>query len=73
MHQDVLRNKRRQIRNEVNFWWSAFTQEDLHNFDGGRDHLIVMLETRYGFARRRAEREADRFFNHFEDKLERAA
>jgi hypothetical protein len=70
--QSVRRN-RIHLQNEAHFQWPAFTPEDLRKFDGKRDSLIRLLESRYGFARPRAEREADLFLAQFEDALRRAA
>jgi len=73
MLRDGLPSKRRQLHAELNYHWSELTQEDLHGFDGDREQLIDLLETRYGFAKRRAESEAQWFFDHFEEKLRRAS
>jgi uncharacterized protein YjbJ (UPF0337 family) len=73
MHQDALRGKEKQLRGEMNYQWSQLTPEDIRSFDGNRDNLVGLLESRYGFARRRAEREADWFLAQFEDKLRRAS
>jgi hypothetical protein len=72
MQSQASRSKKTQLQNEANFQWSAFTPEDLHAFDGERNNLVGLLEARYGFARPRAEREADLFLSQFEDKLKRA-
>jgi len=71
MHE--FQGKSKQLRNELNFHWSAFTAEDLHMFDGRRDDLIRLFESRYEFARGPAEREADWFLRQFQDKLIRAS
>ena len=73
MQQAVSQSKRKQLQSEVTCHWSALTPEDLHRFDGKRDILINLLQSRYGFARGRAEREADRFFSDFADKLRNAS
>jgi hypothetical protein len=65
--------KRKQLQTEVVTHWSALTPDDLHLIDGKRDNLIHLLERRYGFSRTRAEREAEWFYNQFEDKLRKAS
>jgi uncharacterized protein YjbJ (UPF0337 family) len=73
MQMDVLRAKWKQFRNEVNYHWTQLSSDDLDGIDGQRDSLVYLLERRYGYARRRAEREVERVVNEFEDKLRRAS
>jgi uncharacterized protein YjbJ (UPF0337 family) len=73
MHQDVLRAKWKQFRNELNHEWSELSSDDLDGIDGQRDNLVYILENRYGYARRRAEREVERVVSQFEEKLRRAS
>jgi uncharacterized protein YjbJ (UPF0337 family) len=73
MEQDVLRAKWKQFRNEINYHWTHLSPDDLDGIKGRRDNLVYLLESRYGFARRRAEREVERVLTEFEDKLRRAS
>ena len=73
MPSDVLRAKWKKFRNEVNYYWTQLSSDDLDGIDGRRDNLIGLLERRYGYARRRAEREVERVLTEFEDKLRRAS
>ena len=73
MQRDVLRAKWKQFRNEVNYHWAQLSSDDLDGIDGRRDHLVYLLEHRYGYARGRAEREVERVVTEFEDKLRRAS
>jgi len=73
MHQDVLRAKWKHFRNEINDHWTELSSDDLDQINGRRDNLVVMLESRYGYARRRAEKEVERVVTEFEDKLRRAS
>jgi uncharacterized protein YjbJ (UPF0337 family) len=73
MHQDVLRAKWKHFRNEINDHWTELSSDDLDQINGRRDNLVILLESRYGYARRRAEREVERVVNEFEDKLRRAS
>lgn len=73
MHQDVLRARWKQFRNELNYQWKQLTADELDRVDGRRDNLVFLLENRYGYARRRAEREVDLFVNEFADRLRRAS
>jgi uncharacterized protein YjbJ (UPF0337 family) len=73
MQQDVLRAKWKHFRNEINDHWTELSSDDLDQINGRRDNLVVMLESRYGYARRRAEKEVERVVTEFEDKLRRAS
>jgi len=70
---DVLRAKWKKFRNELNYHWTELSPDDLDRIDGKRDNLVYLLERRYGYARRRAEREVERVMAEFEDKLRRAS
>jgi uncharacterized protein YjbJ (UPF0337 family) len=73
MRSDVLRAKWKQFRGELNYHWSELSSDDIDGVNGRRDNLVFLLERRYGYARRRAEREVERVVNEFEDKLRRAS
>src|SRR5262245_6750855 len=73
MYHDVLRTRWKQFRRELSYRWKHLTSDELDDVQGKRDHLIVLLERRYGYARRRAEREVDLFVDEFADRLRRAA
>ncbi len=73
MHTDALSAKWKQFKNELNSHLDHLSSDDLDQIDGKRDKLVSLLERRYGFARRRAEREVERFVSEFEDKLRKAS
>jgi uncharacterized protein YjbJ (UPF0337 family) len=73
MQQDVLRAKWKHFRNEINDHWTELSSDDLDQINGRRDNLVILLESRYGYARRRAEKEVERVVTEFEDKLRRAS
>ena len=73
MQIDVLRAKWKQFRNEVNRHWAQLSPDDIDGIDGKCDNLVCLLERRYGYARRRAEREVERVVMEFEDRLRRAS
>ena len=73
MKHDVLRAKWKHFRSEIKNLWTEISSDDLDRVDGTRADLVVLLESRYGYARRRAEREVERVVTEFEDKLRRAA
>ncbi len=73
MKLDVLRAKWKQFRHEVSSHWTQLSADELDGIDGKRDNLVWLLERRYGYARRRAEREVERVVTEFEDRLRRAS
>jgi len=73
MQADVLRAKWKKFKSEVNYQWTQLSSDDLDGIEGRRDSLVCLLERRYGYARRRAEREVERVVTEFEDKLRRAS
>jgi uncharacterized protein YjbJ (UPF0337 family) len=73
MQQDVLRARWKHFRNEINYHWTDLSSDDLDLINGRRDNLVDLLERRYGYARRRAEREVERVVAEFETKLLRAS
>jgi uncharacterized protein YjbJ (UPF0337 family) len=73
MKQDVLRARWKHFRHEINRLWTEINSDDLDRVDGTRDNLVVLLESKYGYARGRAEREVERVVTEFEDKLRRAS
>jgi uncharacterized protein YjbJ (UPF0337 family) len=73
MHHDVLQTRWKQFRSELNYRWKHLTPDDLDGIHGKRDHLVVLLERRYGYARRRAEKEVDLFVSEIADRLRNAS
>ena len=73
MQQDVLRAKWKQFRTEIQDRWAHLSRDDLDQIDGRPDCLAVLLERRYGYARRRAEREVERIVTEFVDKLRKTS
>jgi uncharacterized protein YjbJ (UPF0337 family) len=73
MHRDVLRTRWKHFRNEINANWAELSSDDLDRIDGRRDNLVILLESKYGYARGRAEREVERVVTDFELKLRRAS
>jgi uncharacterized protein YjbJ (UPF0337 family) len=73
MHLSVLEEKWKKFRNEINCHWNELSSDEVDRLDGRRDNLVILLQEKYGFARRRAEREVERVIAEFEDKLRRAS
>jgi len=73
MYRDVLRTRWKHFRNEINAHWAELSSDELDRVDGRRDNLVILLESKYGYARGRAEREVERVVTDFELKLRRAS
>ena len=58
------------IRQQAKSWWDRLTDADLEQVAGQKDRLVRALETRYGYARERAEQEVDRRLGEFYQTLE---
>jgi hypothetical protein len=63
----------RVLRGEILSRWEQLTTTDLQDGVTDRSRLIDILQTRYGFAKRRAEKEVELFFGEFRDRLRLAA
>ena len=53
------------IRQQVKSWWDRLTDADLEQVAGQKERLIRALETRYAYARERAEQEVDQRLTEF--------
>ena len=61
------------LRGEILRRWEQLKTSDLDACGGDRSKLIGLLESRYGYAKRRAEKEVALFFGDFDDRLRMAA
>ena len=63
----------RLLRGEITCRWQELTNSDVEACTQDRSTLIEMLQARYGYARRRAEKEVELFFGEFRDRLRLAS
>jgi len=61
------------LRSEIARHWGQLTASDLDECCADRIRLIDFLQIRYGFVERRAQREAENFFDEFDERLRMAA
>lgn len=61
------------LRGEILSRWEQLTPPDIEECGSDCSKLADVLQTRYGYARRRAEKEVDLFFDEFHERLRRAA
>lgn len=56
---DILAGNWKQLQGQVKIWWGNLTDDDLTKIDGKREILVGVLQTKYGYAKDRAEKEVD--------------
>ena len=66
-------NHARLLRGEILTQWTLLDSEAVRQSDGNRAEIIHLLTKHYGFSRHRAERETERVWEEFSEKLKRAA
>ena len=63
----------RLLRGEIMRRWEQLTASDIEECGTDRSGLIRLLQSRYGYAKRRAEKEVDLFLSEFQNRLRLAA
>jgi len=61
MNWDTIKGQWQQLKGKVREKWGALTDDELDQIGGQKDQLIGKLQERYGYAKARAEKEADEF------------
>ena len=61
MNWDSLKGKWTQLSGKVKEKWGDLTDDDLTRIGGQKDQLVGKLQERYGYAKERAQKEADAF------------
>jgi uncharacterized protein YjbJ (UPF0337 family)/gas vesicle protein len=62
VNRDILRGQWTQLKGEIKSKWGQLTDDELTRVEGDMDKLVGTLQTRYGYARARAEQEVNDFF-----------
>lgn len=52
----------KEMKGKLKERWGKLTDDDLRVVEGRQDQLVGMLEKRYGYAKDRAEKEANEFY-----------
>lgn len=73
MPQQEINPPNRLLRGELTRRWQQLSSSDIDECCADRLKLVDILQSRYGYAKRRAEMEAALFFGEFQDRLRRAA
>jgi uncharacterized protein YjbJ (UPF0337 family) len=61
MNSDTLKGQWHQLKGEVKTQWGKLTDSDMDQIAGQSEKLIGAIQTRYGYARERAEKEVNDF------------
>jgi len=61
MNWDTIKGQWKQLSGKVRERWGAFTDDEIEQIGGVKDQLVGKLQERYGYAKDRAEQEADDF------------
>ena len=65
MNEDILKGKWHEVRGSVKTKWGKLTDDDLTAISGQTEKLLGMLQTRYGYAKEKAEEEYKAFVSSF--------
>ena len=63
VNRDILKGQWNQIKGEMKKKWGQLTDDDITKIEGDYDKFVGLLQTRYGYARARAEQEANEFLS----------
>ena len=61
MNEDILKGKWHEMRGSVKTKWGKLTDDDLTAISGQTEKLLGLLQTRYGYAKEKAEEEYKTF------------
>jgi uncharacterized protein YjbJ (UPF0337 family) len=61
MNWDTIKGQWTQLKGKVREKWGAFTDDEIDQIGGRKDQLVGKLQERYGYAKERAEKEAEEF------------
>ena len=63
MNEDVLKGKWQEIQGDVKKTWGRLTDDEVMVIDGESEKLVGLLQTKYGYAKEKANKELDDFIN----------
>jgi uncharacterized protein YjbJ (UPF0337 family) len=67
-NKDQFEGKWREIKGSVKEQWGKLTDDDMKKIDGKRDQLLGALQSRYGYAKEKAEEELKKFEKTYSDE-----
>lgn len=63
MNEDILKGKWHMIQGDVKKKWGQLTNDDLTVISGEKEKLLGILQTKYGYAKDKAEKEYEEFLD----------
>jgi len=57
MNEDILQGKWHELKGGVKEKWGKLTDDDLTTVNGKLEHLVGLLQTKYGYSKDKAEEE----------------
>ena len=57
MNEDILQGKWHELKGGVKEKWGKLTDDDLTTVNGKSEHLVGLLQTKYGYSKDKAEEE----------------
>ena len=66
---DTLKGQWKQIKGEVRRHWGRFTDDEVEEMKGERQHLLGKVQEKYGLAKDEAEDQLAEFLKKVKDKL----
>jgi uncharacterized protein YjbJ (UPF0337 family) len=70
MNKDILKDKWKELRGQVQAWWGQLNDNDINQIQGRNEQLIGMLQERYGYTRQEAEGEIRKFLKQVDAQVE---
>ncbi len=70
VNKDFLGGKWHEFKGKVKEQWGKLTDDDLTQINGKREELLGKLQSRYGYAKDKAEQELTSFEKNFKEKQE---
>lgn len=56
---DILHGNWKQLHGQVKEWWGKLTDDDITKIGGKQENLVGVLQTKYGYAKERAQTEVN--------------
>ena len=73
MNKDEFDGRWKQIRGQARMWWGKLTDDDLEQVGGKFEKIIGLLQEKYGYTRKQAEKEFKHRVAEFDASLKKTA
>jgi uncharacterized protein YjbJ (UPF0337 family) len=73
MNKDEFDGRWKQIRGQSRVWWGKLTDDDLEQVGGKFEKLVGLLQEKYGYTRKQAEKEFKLRVAEFDASLKKTA